>query len=369
MTDLTIMRLGMKGDGIAAGPVYVPRTLPGEVVRGTVRDGRIDAPKIVAPSPDRVRPACPHYKSCGGCQLQHASDAFVEGWKAQVVADALAAQGLAAPITQVSTSPPESRRRATLAGRRLRSGPVVGFHAPRSEQIAAIAECRVLSPGLRAVLPVLSDITARAGSRRGMLQFAVTDTTSGIDCAVGGGGPLDAALARDLPRYGQHFARLSWDAELVMAETAPVVQLGPARVTPPPGAFLQATDHGQAALIEAVRRAVLGAKSIIDLFAGCGTFTLPLATGASLHAVDGEAVQLRALDQAARNTEGLKAVTHETRDLFRRPLDADELAGFDAAVIDPPRAGAAAQTAELARAALPRIAMVSCNPATFARDA
>lgn len=364
-----ILRLGLKGDGVAEGPVYAARVLPGEVITGDVTDARIEKPKIVRPSGDRVKPACPHYNACGGCQFQHASDGFVARWKQDVVEAALAAQGLEARVEVVQTSPPNSRRRATLAGRRLKSGPVVGFHATRSDTVTEVPECRVLSPAILAARPALEAITSLAGSRRGELSFAVTETEKGLDCAITGGPDLDPKLQQALPQFARSFARITWNGEPVFADPMPQISFGTAPVKPPPGAFLQATVEGQARLTEAVMAATEGAKTVADLFAGCGTFALPLATRAAVHAVEGDAGLLAALDDGARHAEGLKPVTTETRDLFRRPLLPDELARFDAVVIDPPRAGAQAQMEALAEAKVPRIAMVSCNPATFARDA
>lgn len=368
---VTIERLGHQGDGIAPGPIFVPRTLPGEVVEGGVEGDRIAAPRIVTPSPDRVRPACVHFKSCGGCALQYASDGFVAGWKREVVRTALAARGLDAGVNDIVTSPPRSRRRAVLSARRTKGGVLIGFHAPKSEAITRIPECQLLHPDLLGTMPGLEALVIAGGSRKGTLRLTVTLSQGGADVAVTGGKALDPMLETDLAAIaGQYgFARLSWEGELVALVAPPVQRFGAARVVPPPGAFLQATAMGEAALLEGVRAAVTGARHIADLFAGSGTFTLPLAEAAEVHAVEGEPGMLAALDQGWRGAAGLKRVSTEGRDLFRQPLLADELARFDAVVIDPPRAGAEAQFAELARAEVPHIAAVSCNPVTFARDA
>ena len=184
-----------------------------------------------------------------------------------------------------------------------------------------------------------------------------------------GGKPLDGALRAALPRFRDRIARLTWGEEPVYADSVPTVHFGPVGVAPPPGAFLQAPAEGETALRAAVTEALAGCARIADLFAGCGTFALPLAARAPVHAVEGDAALTGALSHAARHAQGVKPVTVETRDLFRRPLLPDELRGFDGIVIDPPRAGAEAQVAQIARAQVPRIAMVSCNPVTFARDA
>ena len=368
-THLTIHRLGHQGDGIAPGPVFVPLTLPGEVVEGVVEGDRMETPRILTPSVDRVRAPCAHYRSCGGCSLMHATDRFVAEWKAGVIAAALAAHGIAALIRPTLTSPARTRRRATLAGRRMKKGALVGFHARRSDVIVPIAACHVLAPPLVALIPFLEEMTQLGGSRSGTLDFSLTLTETGIDCAVTGGKALDAGLRAALPRFRDRIARLTWGDEPVYADAAPVLRFGPARVAPPPGAFLQATPEGEAALVSAVTEALEGATRIADLFAGAGTFALPLARRAAVHAVEGEAALLAALDHAARHAEGLRPVTTECRDLFRNPILPEDLRRLDGVAIDPPRAGAEAQTRALAAAQLPRIAMVSCNPVTFARDA
>lgn len=370
-TTLTITRLGHLGDGIAEGPIYAPRTLPGEIIWGEVVAGQIASPKIVRSAPERIAPDCPHYRTCGGCALQHARADFVTEWKTGVIAQALSGQGLEAPFRAPHTSPIQTRRRAVFAGRRLKSGALVGFHARASDVITPVPHCLILHPDLVAALPLLEDLTARFGARKSVLALSLTRSETGLDLAVTGGKALErpdlAALAQWAGRAG--LARLAWNGEIVAQAAPPAHQLGPARVTPPPGAFLQATEPAQAALQEAVVEAVGSARKIVDLFAGCGTFALPLAQRAEIHAVESDSAMLKALDQGWRSTPGLKRLTTEARDLFRNPLLPDELARFDAAVIDPPRAGAEAQTQALASSPLKRIAFVSCNPVTFARDA
>ncbi len=368
---LTIERLGHHGDGIAAGPVFVPRTLPGEVVEGAVEAGRIAQPRIVTPSPDRVAAPCPHYRTCGGCALQHASDGFVAAWKADVVRTALAAQGLNAPIRGIATSPPRSRRRATLHGRRLKGGPLVGFHGRASGSLVAVPDCLLLTPAIMAAMPGLEALVGIAASRKAEVDLAVTNTDAGLDVAVTAALPMDRdRLAAVAAIAAQHdLARLTWNGETVVERRPPALRLGPADVALPPGAFLQATREGEAALLSAVTEALGEAEAVVDLFAGCGTFALPLSRRARVHAVEGDAALLAALDRGWRHGEGLRRLTVETRDLFRNAILAQDLAPYDAAVIDPPRAGAEAQTAALAVSRLTRIAAVSCNPVTFARDA
>jgi len=371
MTEYRIIRLGHQGDGIAQGPVFAPMTLPGEVVTGTQNGDRLTEVRIVKPSPARVAPACRHYKACGGCQVMHASDDFVASWKTDVVRAALFAQGIEAEFRPILTSPPKSRRRASISVRRTKKGALAGFHARASDNVIEIPDCQLLLPELMAALPLAEALAVAGGSRKGELSVQVTDSLGGLDVLVTGGKPLDGqmrvALAAEVERF--RLARLVWEDELVGMRQPPVQRFGAALITPPPGAFLQATAEGEAALLAAVGEAVGDAARIVDLFAGCGTFALPLASRAEVLAVEGDGPMIKALDQGWRQAEGLKRVTTEVRDLFRRPLLPDELKRFDAAVIDPPRAGAEAQVAELAKTRIGRIAFVSCNPVTFARDA
>lgn len=370
MTTVTIKRLGHLGDGIADGPVYVPAALPGEVVSGTLEGDHLRDPKIDMPSAHRVKPPCQHAKSCGGCQLQHAADAFVSDWKRDVVRQALAAHGIVIDLPAPITSPPQSRRRATFSVRRTKKGALAGFHMKASDTIIAVTNCQLLHPDLTAALPMVEALGMVGASRKGEMSVRLTRTDTGLDVAVSGGKPMDIDLHQALAGLAREYdlARISWEGEIALQRRAPVLRIGPTDVTLPPGAFLQATKHGETALITAVVQSLTGAKRIVDLFSGCGTFALPLAQDAMVHAVEGDRDMTNALDQAWRNTAGLKRITHEARDLFRNPVLAEDLVRFDAAVIDPPRAGAAAQVAELAQARIPRIAHVSCNPATFARD-
>jgi 23S rRNA (uracil1939-C5)-methyltransferase len=367
---VTIKRLGHLGDGIAEGPVFAALTLPGEEVDGEVLDGRIHAPKIVTPSTDRVKPVCRHYKSCGGCGLQHASDTFVSGWKKGVVTSALAAQNLPAPINAIHTSPANSRVRASFSGRRTKKDALVGFHARASDTIVEIPDCRLLHPDLLNALPALRALTVCGASRKGEIRLTATRSGSGVDVAVFNAREIDGQMQMTLAAIAaeHNLARLTWNSEPIAGIRPPVQSFGAALVNPPPGAFLQATDQGQAMLVDAVQEAVSGARHVIDLFAGCGTFSLPVAAGATVHAVESEAGMLAALDLGWRNAQGLKRVTTETRDLYRRPLLPDEFKKIDAVIIDPPRAGAEQQIIQIAKAKTPAISYVSCNPVTFARD-
>lgn len=371
MNTYRIERLGHQGDGIAPGPVFAPLTLPGEEVTGRLGGDRLAEVKIVTPAPERVAAPCRHFRACGGCALQHAAPEFIAEWKAGVVRQALAAQGVACEIGSVHTSPEHSRRRATLSARRTKKSALAGFHARGSDVVVEIPDCHLLHPDLMAALPVAEALAVAGGSRKGELSVMATLSVAGLDIAVSGGKPLDGPLQVELAQMAEKLglARLAWDGEVVAMRHAPEQVFGRAKVVPPPGAFLQATADGEARLLAEVSTLMQGKSRILDLFAGCGTFALPLAEGAEVHAVEGDAEMTAALDRGWRGAPGLKRVTTEARDLFRRPLLAEELKGYDGVVIDPPRAGAAAQVGELAKARVPVIAHVSCNPVTFARDA
>ena len=370
-TTVRIERLGAKGDGIAPGPVFVDGALPGEVVEGEVGDQRIAAPRIIEPSPDRVKAPCPHAASCGGCTLQHASNEFIALWKEESVRKALSSAGVNAPFRPISTSAPRTRRRAKLAARRTKKGVQVGFRARRSELIVEIPECCLLCPEIMKGIPAIADAVRAGGSRKGTMEFAVTATETGLDVHAIGGKPLDLDLRESLGRIASdhRLARLTWNEELIAMETSPRLTMGHVSMVPPPNSFLQATPEGEGALGKSVEEAVGGAATIADLFSGSGTFALRLLPQAAVHAVEVDQTALDALQSAWRKAGGLHPLTVEMRNLFRDPLSADELAGFEAAVIDPPRAGAEAQAQALAGSSIPQIASVSCNPQTFARDA
>lgn len=377
MTLWSIERLGRRGDGVALSDAgdraLAPLTLPGEVIEGQAEGGRITVPKIVEPSPHRVRAPCPHYRICGGCSLMHASDAFVAGWKRSVVETALAAHRIAAPFAPVETSPARARRRAVLSGRRTKKGALVGFHARASDVIVDIADCYVIRPEITAALPLLRRIVAAGASRTAELTLTVIHGPAGLDVTATGGKPIgdDPVLFATLAALAEadDLARLTW-GDVSITRRPPALTFGIASVVPPPGAFLQATAEGEAALLAGVRASTAGGSRIADLFAGIGTFTLPLAEHATVHAIEGLAAPLAALDAGWRGAAGrLHRVTHEVRDLARNPLLPDEMAHLDAIVIDPPRAGAEAQARQIAVSHLSRLAFVACDPVNFARDA
>jgi 23S rRNA (uracil1939-C5)-methyltransferase len=372
--QLVIKALGAQGDGIADtanGPAYTPFTLPGETVTAEVQNTRGRLVNVDIASPDRAAPKCPHYTACGGCALQHVADDAYLVFKRQLVRDALAARDINTDVDDVVRLAPRTRRRATLAAARTPKGFVFGFHGRRTHEIVPITDCAVLTPGLMAALPRIGQLARIAAPPKGPLVVTATETATGIDVAIAGVGKWFSAddrarLVEATAKAG--LARISIDGEVVLERTTPSLRWGGAFLTPPPGGFLQATEPSEAAMVRLVAEAVGDARRVADLFAGAGTFSLPLAQRASVHAVESDASSLAALSQAARRATNIKPVVTERRDLFRQPLTKEELKRFDAVVMDPPRAGAEAQAANLAASRMERLAMVSCNAVTFARD-
>ena len=379
MTEqITIARLGHRGDGIAdtaAGPVYVPYTLPGEVVTVEPVPGHPDRRHLVRvdkPSHERAAPICKHFGVCGGCAMQHWSLAEYRLWKRGLVVEALAQAGLVAPVDDLIDAHGEGRRRAVLHARRG-SGDVleVGFTAPRAHHIIAIEACPILAPGLAGSIKAAWAIAEALKITGKPLDIQATATDSGLDIDLRGSGTLTTErmtpLARIADRHG--LARLTRHGELVAQRTPPLIKVGRANVLLPPGAFLQATAEGEAALARLVIAHAGKAKRVADLFTGIGTFALRLAERARVTAADSEAGAVKAMQRAVATTSGLKPVEAITRDLFRRPMVASELKGFDVVVFDPPRQGAEAQAREIAKSGVPVVVAVSCDAASFARDA
>jgi len=354
-----ITALGARGDGLA-GELAIPYTLPGDVIENA---------KLITQSPDRITPVCSHFGTCGGCVLQHASDAFLADWKTGIVKQALRSQDLPEEIRAVHVSPPASRRRVVFSGRRTKKTVQLGFYERRSEVLVPVQECALLVPELMDAVEDLKAIVRLAATRTSVVKLALSATPEGLDLAVTNAREIEADGISALAEVASDFARVSWNDEVVLLKSQPVQQFGQAQVVPPAGAFLQATQDGEDALVRAVLNGVGTPARVMDLFAGCGTFSLPLAEFSDVHAVEFDDAMLKALDAGWRQAKGLKQVSVETRDLFRRPVLRSEFKGFDAVVLDPPRAGAAAQVEELAASQVARVLHVSCNPVTFARDA
>jgi len=373
---LSIVRLGHRGDGIADGddgPIYVPYTLPGEGVAVEPWPGHPDRRRLLRveqASTERIDPLCPHFGICGGCALQHWAAERYRAWKRDLVTTSLAQAGLDANVDDLIDAHGEGRRRAVLHARRGTHGVLqVGFAALHAHHIVPIDRCPILSPGLAGAIETAWDIAEELKGEAKPLDIQVTATETGLDVDVRGSGPLSPQRSGTLARIAESrgLARLTRHGELIAQRAKPVVTMGRARVSLPPGAFLQATREGEETLARLVTEHVGDAKHVADLFAGVGPFALRLAERARVIAADNEESAIAALRQAAAS--GLKPIDAQRRDLFRRPFLSKELARVDAVVFDPPRQGAEQQARELAASGVPLIVAVSCNHATFARDA
>jgi 23S rRNA (uracil1939-C5)-methyltransferase len=380
--ELSIERIGAKGEGICQ-QLHVPFALPGERILAAVDGERGELIEVMSASPDRALPFCPFFTRCGGCATQHMGEALYRPWKRALVVDALARAGLTPPVAELVDAHGEGRRRATFHAKRHNPSRVdakpgskndwlLGFMAARSHEIIAIDHCPVLAPGLAKAPQVALALATRLGGDK-PLDIQVTASLAGLDVDIRGHGPLND-LGRRLAMVAEaerlNLARLSLHGEILVERRAPVIRMGRAQMNPPPGGFLQATDAGEEALAGLVLACVPAkAKRIADLFSGCGPFALRLGQRANVSAFDSDKPAIAALQRALRFTQGLKQVSAEARDLFRRPLLRQELEGFDMVVLDPPRAGAEAQAKELAGSPVPLIAYASCNAASFARDA
>ena len=379
MTErLTIASLAHRGDGIVdtpAGAIYVPYTLPGEIVTVEPALGQPDRRNLLAvetASPDRIAPICPHFGICGGCAMQHWDARPYREWKRELVVTALAQAGIDTAVEATVDAHGDGRRRATFHARRGDgTRPEVGFTAARTHDVIAIDTCPVLAPALHDALNVARAIAEALSSHGKPLDIQVTATEGGLDVDVRGSGELSSARIASLGRVAQthRLARLTRHGELIVQNAPPVLTMGRARVTLPPGGFLQATAAGEAALAELVLAHAEKAKSVADLFCGVGPFALRLAERARVAAFDLDAAAVGALQQAVKGVSGLKPVEAAARDLFRRPLVAQEMTKFDTVVFDPPRQGAEKQADELAKSKVPLVIVVSCSAATFARDA
>ncbi|MFS8145443.1 class I SAM-dependent RNA methyltransferase [Rhizobium sp. BR 249] len=377
---VTIEKLGAQGDGIASnagGPVYVPFSLPGETVAIARVRNQGTIMSITTPSTERQEPPCRHFGpdgvngTCGGCTLQHLTDGPYRAFKRQLVIDALKSKGLTPEVGEVVPARPGERRRVVFAARKTEKDMLIGFNQAESHHIVAIEECPISSAGIIARLPAIKAIAASLATNAEPFRVAVLETLSGLDVAADEVKKLSdqqrrKAIETVLSLRG--IARVTVNGEILVEPSKPLIDFGGVQVSPPPGGFAQATKPAEEAMAELVLAHAGKAKRIADLFAGAGTFSLRLARIGRVHAVEAEGTALAALDHAARNTQGLKPVTIEKRDLFRRPLMTQEFKPFDAVVFDPPRAGAEFQCKELARSAVKKIAAVSCNPLTLARD-
>jgi 23S rRNA (uracil1939-C5)-methyltransferase len=375
---LIIDHVGHRGDGVGfvdGEAVYVPYTLGGETVEVAPVPGHPDRRRLLAvetANPARVTPLCPHFGICGGCAIQHWESERYRAWKRDIVVETLAQAKLDCEVHPLIDAHGRGRRRITLHAR-IGTHDVlkVGFAAANSHDIVPIDRCPILDPGLNGAIEAGWAIAEALIGIGKPLDIQITATDDGLDVDVRGSGPLPSAKIAMLSRIAeQHrLARLTRHGELVLMRTPPTITVGTSKVTLPPGSFLQATLAGEEALAELVSGHCKRAKLVVDLFCGVGPFALRLAAKSRVSAFDSDAGSIAALQKAATATPGLKPVKAEARDLFRRPLMPQELRDYDAVVFDPPRQGAQAQAAQLAATKIPVVIAVSCNVATFARDA
>jgi 23S rRNA (uracil1939-C5)-methyltransferase len=375
---LVIDHVGHRGDGVAFADgqtLFVPYALGGETVEvEAVADhpDRRQLSRIERASPERIAPFCGYFGDCGGCAIQHWEPRAYRAWKRQIVIDTLAHAGIECRVEELLDAHGAGRRRITVHARRGGDGELrTGFAAANSHAIVAIEDCPILDPALHGALDAaraLADVLKPQGKP---LDIQLTAVSNGLDVDVRGSGPLPsnriAALSEVAEKH--RLVRLTRHGELVLMRTPPAIAIGTAQVTLPPGSFLQATAAGEEALAALVGEHCRRAKHIADLFCGVGPFALRLAAKSRISAFDSDAGAVTALQKAATSTPGLKPIKAETRDLFRRPLMPQELRDYDTVVFDPPRQGAQAQVRQLALSKIPVVVAVSCNVATFARDA
>ena len=353
-----IIRIAARGDGVSASGRHVAFAVPGDSLLddGTLVEG-----------PGHQLPPCRHFPACGGCQLQHLTDAAYADYVASRIVGALAQHGVQAELRSAYLSPPRTRRRATLRAQRAGGRMLLGFNAAKSHQIVDMLECHVLHPALFALIAPLRLLLAMMLAPKASAEVQLTLVDQGVDVALKGVEVVGLEAVEAVTAFCEkhRLARLTVDegygAEPRLEPRPVTITLGGVPVGMPSGAFLQATADGEAALVASVCEAVGDARRPADLFAGLGTFAL---------ALDGQVTAAEASRDAILSLKSAAPLIRaDHRDLYRRPYDAAELAAFDAVVLDPPRAGAAEQIRQLADSAVPRIAYVSCNPATFARDA
>jgi len=375
---IIIDHVGHRGDGVSLATgeaVYVPYALGGETVEVAAVPGHPDRRRLLAvlsASPERIDPFCAHFGVCGGCAIQHWDIKRYQAWKRNLVIETLRQANLDCEVAPLIDAHGRGRRRITLHARMGTHEVLkVGFAAANSHDIIPVDRCPILDPALSGALDAAWALAEPLTPTGKPLDIQITATDDGLDVDIRGSGPLPSRMITALSRLAEthRLARLTRHGELVLQRMPPTLAIGTARVALPPGCFLQATVAGEETLAELAATHCGRAKHIADLFCGVGPFALRLAAKAGIAAFDSDAGAVAALQKAATATPGLKPVKAAARDLFRRPLMPQELRDFDAVVFDPPRQGAQAVAKQLAASSVPIVVAVSCNIATFARDA
>jgi 23S rRNA (uracil1939-C5)-methyltransferase len=372
--QFVIDHMGHRGDGVANtpdGPVFIPYVLPGETVEAERKGDRATLLSVIEPSPDRIEPVCPHFGTCGGCAVQHWREEKYRAWKRDLVVTALAQERIEVEVEDLIDAHGEGRRRAVLHAKRGgRNVLVVGFTGRRSHMVVPIDQCPIFAPALSRALAIAWKLAEPLEPGGKPLDLHFTATDGGLDVDIRGSGPLAPNVIEALATVArkEKLARVTRHGEMVAQQHEPFLKISKANVVPPPGSFLQPTVAGEEALARLVLDAVGNAKRIADLFCGLGTFALRLAENAQVLGVDSDADAIAAL-RKAKGAPGLRPIETTVRDLFRSPLTAGEIVPCRTVVLDPPRQGAEGQVRELGHSGANKIVYVSCNPATFARDA
>lgn len=380
---ITIDQLGGRGDGIGhvnGKPLYVPYTVSGDVIDVKVNGSKGRLRHIHDNSPHRIDPICRHFTRCGGCMLQHVNEDYYRNWKAGLISTALKNQGIEnAEIKPLLISPLHSRRRTAFQAIGRGNGDIVfGFAEKGSHNLIDIEMCPILVTDIVDIIEPLKGFLRNLLSKKQKMTIQITCGDNGLDVVFKGKGDVDLKLRMDLAEFAEtnDLARISWfDTslripfyEMLAERRKPYVTFEGNKVFFPEGAFLQATKQGESALITAMLKGISGARHVVDLFSGCGTFSIAAANHASVHAVENNEEMLSALKNSANIMTGIKQITTELRDLFLRPLLPHELNKYDVAIIDPPRAGAKHQMTEIINSQIKKLVMISCNPVTFSRD-
>jgi 23S rRNA (uracil1939-C5)-methyltransferase len=385
--ETVIDHLGSAGDGVArrdgAGPLHVARALPGERVRVRIdaegpRGGRATLVEVLVPSADRVMPPCPHFDAlCGGCALQQLNDSAYAAWKRSLVVAALERAGFADPaVAPLQRTPPFARRRFDLAAQRVPGGLRLGLHQAHGSDIVDMSACPVMHAALFALVAPLRKTLSSLAALRSAGSVAANLLQGGADLLLRTDGPLAptdrAKLASFAAEHG--VPRISWalgagPSEPAALTATPYALFAGRHVEPPPGAFLQASAEGEAAIVAAVLaslpKRLTGKSRAIELFAGCGTISFSVASHLRVLAFEGDAGAAACVRRAQAGSH----VEMTTRDLVRQPLSAKELGAAVVVILDPPYAGASLQMPPIAAAGVPRVIYVSCNPGALARDA
>lgn len=375
MARLVIERLGKQADGIAKDAsgreVFVPFTLPGETVQASGSGRNLELVEVLDASPLRIEPVCAHFGTCGGCQTQHMpTDAYAK-WKVAILVDALARENVGHDEISFHSFANAERRKATFSAVRHEGGIILGFAKEQSHSIINLDMCPVLVEQLEGAIPAIRDFAATLPLGKKPVRISVLVTRNGLDVCVDGMRPPTDAQKLGLVRKAASldFARLSVGDEILVEIRKPLITIGTTQVIVPPGGFVQASSSAEAKMSALVCEHLASSKNVADLFCGVGTFALRLAENSKVWALEESSAAIEQLEKAWRETGGkLKQVSVEARNLERRPATFKELKHFDGLVFDPPRAGAELQAQQIAKSAVERVAAVSCNPTTLARD-